>query len=177
MPEFIKRKNKVNGPFSTAQVEGAIKSGKIYEDDEISSSENGPWTKISHRIAGNSDDRDLKGDSVEDWLGISSIAVAPKKKQEPEIAHSTPAGSSTTKRCPFCVELIAKAARKCKHCGEYFDQEEPQSGLKSFTWHLLGMGVAIATAIVIYLVINAMQEAHIRSLQNEIDQVIKRARN
>jgi predicted nucleic acid-binding Zn ribbon protein len=25
-------------------------------------------------------------------------------------------------RCPYCAEVIAAAAKKCKHCGEFLDQ-------------------------------------------------------
>lgn len=31
-----------------------------------------------------------------------------------------------TKRCPYCGEEILAVARKCKHCGEWLDKEEPK---------------------------------------------------
>ncbi|MFO0576206.1 MAG: protein kinase [Polyangia bacterium] len=34
---------------------------------------------------------------------------------------SAPAPASTTRRCPFCNEVIQSTARKCKHCQEYLD--------------------------------------------------------
>jgi TM2 domain-containing membrane protein YozV len=38
---------------------------------------------------------------------------------------SSPANSAATAdpkvRCPYCSELVAFGAKKCKHCGEFFD--------------------------------------------------------
>jgi TM2 domain-containing membrane protein YozV len=38
---------------------------------------------------------------------------------------SSPANPTATAeprvRCPYCSELVAFAAKKCKHCGEFFD--------------------------------------------------------
>jgi hypothetical protein len=38
---------------------------------------------------------------------------------------STPANPTATVepkvRCPYCSELVAFTAKKCKHCGEFFD--------------------------------------------------------
>jgi tRNA(Ile2) C34 agmatinyltransferase TiaS len=28
-----------------------------------------------------------------------------------------------TKNCPYCVETILAAAKKCKHCGEWFENK------------------------------------------------------
>ena len=41
---------------------------------------------------------------------------------------STPAAPTTAVqepqvRCPYCSELVAFAAKKCKHCGEFFDPQ------------------------------------------------------
>ncbi len=46
MPYFIKRDEKVNGPFTAAKVESAAKSGKLKETDLISSSREGPWEQL-----------------------------------------------------------------------------------------------------------------------------------
>lgn len=40
---FIKRKEKINGPFSLNQIQKAINSSQIKSQDQISVSEDGPW--------------------------------------------------------------------------------------------------------------------------------------
>lgn len=34
---------------------------------------------------------------------------------------------SETKMCPFCAEEIMVNAIKCKHCGEFFDQDQKRA--------------------------------------------------
>ena len=34
---------------------------------------------------------------------------------------STTAVTEPKIRCPYCSELVAFSAKKCKHCGEFFD--------------------------------------------------------
>jgi membrane protein YdbS with pleckstrin-like domain len=45
----------------------------------------------------------------------------------PEPAPATPvsADPESTKRCPFCGEVILTVAKKCKHCGEFLDRTAP----------------------------------------------------
>jgi serine/threonine protein kinase/Tol biopolymer transport system component len=35
--------------------------------------------------------------------------------------------SEATKRCPYCHEEILEAARKCKHCGEWLEDDPPET--------------------------------------------------
>ena len=48
-------------------------------------------------------------------------------------------------RCPYCSELIAFAAKKCKHCGEFFDPTLRQSRMPQ-AWN---PGVAAVLSLVI----------------------------
>jgi hypothetical protein len=178
MPQFIKRKNKINGPFSTAQITNAINSGKIREDDEISSSETGPWLKIADWSFSNSMEHTAKEDAVEDWLGISNVATSQKKKQDPELVQSSPVPPAT-KRCPFCAESIAIAAKKCKHCGEHLDQIDSQRRPPVSSWpRRLALAGGIITFIAVFIfVIDSLQTAHIDSLEKKNAEIIERVRN
>ena len=40
-----------------------------------------------------------------------------------ELRASASAAISPTRQCPFCAETIALAAKKCKHCGEFLDDQ------------------------------------------------------
>jgi TM2 domain-containing membrane protein YozV len=62
---------------------------------------------------------------------------------------STLANSTATAepkiRCPYCSELVAFAAKKCKHCGEFFDSTLRQSRMPQ-AWN---PGVAAVLSLVI----------------------------
>lgn len=62
---------------------------------------------------------------------------------------STPPSAAATAepkiRCPYCAELVAFAAKKCKHCGEFFDPATRQSRTPR-TWN---PGVAAVLSLVI----------------------------
>jgi hypothetical protein len=54
---------------------------------------------------------------------------APEPKPEPSPEDSDPATAppGESRECPYCSETILASARKCRHCGEYLDQELRQT--------------------------------------------------
>lgn len=44
---------------------------------------------------------------------------------------SPTAATETNVKCPYCAEVIAAAAKKCKHCGEFLDQSLRQARMPS----------------------------------------------
>jgi hypothetical protein len=50
MQYFVKRKEKVNGPFTTAQIKSAAKSAKLNDTDLISNTEGGPWNTLGEAL-------------------------------------------------------------------------------------------------------------------------------
>ena len=61
---------------------------------------------------------------------------------------STPAAPTAATeakvRCPYCAEFVAFSAKKCKHCGEFFDPSLRQS--RQQTWN---PGVAAVLSLII----------------------------
>jgi hypothetical protein len=146
MQYFIKRNEKVNGPFDEPQIKSGVKSGKLKDSDLISNSKNGPWQTVQDALPfGASTSINLapvepatpeKGgvgdEEIDVWLGSASKAPIPAQNQAeelteqivvantPELSHQN-IPQRQTKDCPFCAEPIAVAAIKCKHCGEMLD--------------------------------------------------------
>src|SRR5438045_2989410 len=67
---------------------------------------------------------------------LNPVVVAPKAgtpaansatlvTPTPPTAESS--SPESTKRCPFCGEVILAIARKCKHCGEFLDRAAPDA--------------------------------------------------
>lgn len=50
MPYFVKRNEKVSGPFTGTQIKSAAKSGKLKEADLISGSKDGPWKALAQAL-------------------------------------------------------------------------------------------------------------------------------
>jgi len=46
-----------------------------------------------------------------------------------EEAFDSHSSQDDTRTCPFCVETILSAARKCRHCGEFLDRSPPKPEL------------------------------------------------
>jgi membrane protein YdbS with pleckstrin-like domain len=55
-----------------------------------------------------------------DPAGLAATAGGERTTSAPAAPDLMP-----TKRCPFCGEVILAIARKCKHCGEFFDRAAP----------------------------------------------------
>jgi TM2 domain-containing membrane protein YozV len=47
---------------------------------------------------------------------------ARNQKETMSTPASPPIAAETNVKCPFCAEVIAAAAKKCKHCGEFLDE-------------------------------------------------------
>jgi DNA-directed RNA polymerase subunit M/transcription elongation factor TFIIS len=50
------------------------------------------------------------------------IRIPQSNPPEVTIRTSQKAESPGHRNCPFCGEQVLKVAKKCKHCGEFFDQ-------------------------------------------------------
>jgi hypothetical protein len=104
---FIKRGEKINGPFSVEKLQGLKKAKKLKADDEISESAEGPW---------------------------NSIAAYYKAKQRVEQPSPSPAESSPkTVACEDYGGIVSRRAHQCPHCGAPIGQSERIKRIKRAT--------------------------------------------
>lgn len=74
-----------------------------------------------------------------------------------------------TKRCPYCGEEILAVARKCKHCGEWLDREEPKTEKKMIECPVCGEDVEEGTDICPYCNEPVAGAGRIRKPQEDYD--------
>lgn len=94
------------GPFSGSKLKGLVERGEISPEDQIKGSSSQRWRPA----------REVKG--LFDLPSVSEQAVA---------GRETPA---ETRNCPLCAETVAVAAKKCKHCGEFFEPLVRETGVE-----------------------------------------------
>jgi len=112
---WLKLGDEVTGPFSNSQISqlatlGLIKGGHQISPDKVK------WVPATK----------VKGlnltPAASDAPGGSSTQLELDNQVNP--AETPPRqGRAETRECPFCAEEILAKARKCKHCGEFLDQD------------------------------------------------------
>ena len=132
---FIKRSEKIHGPFSTKQVKSGLESGKLRDADLISESKEGPWQTVTEQfqepapvVEVISEDLPTGEDSFFENVEIPTLATpvaqfpAPTNKNEGE---ATEQGEDTNNNednsnlvvCKDCNKQVSKRAASCPHCG------------------------------------------------------------
>ena len=109
MPEqfFIKRGDKINGPFTVEKLQALKKAKKLKSDDEVSKSAEGPWKPLS---------------------------AHEKANQSSEQPNPSPAESSPkTVACEDCGGMVSRRAHQCPHCGAPIGQSERIKRIKRAT--------------------------------------------
>lgn len=90
---FIKRGSKTLGPFTAEKVAQLIKAKKLEPADEVSSSEDGPWDRLSDVY------KEIRN-------GSYAVPVATPEKVPPNVST-----------CEDCGGRVSKRAASCPHCG------------------------------------------------------------
>ncbi|MCP4945653.1 MAG: hypothetical protein GY924_27210 [Planctomycetaceae bacterium] len=143
MEFFVKRKDKVNGPFTLAQIKSGIKKSKLKLSDSFSNSKDGPWQRLSPKFIRLVTADDKQADEVDPFevLPDKSKPKSNKKVAHPKPAEPTdqavpessppvqePAPESPAPKkvidCSDCGGKVSRRAKSCIHCGAPL-QEEP----------------------------------------------------
>ena len=67
------------------------------------------------------------------------------------------AQSSTTKRCPYCKEIIQRTAIKCKHCGEMLNGEKRKGKIDTDVLGTIGLILPASASAFAYYWISQMR--------------------
>jgi hypothetical protein len=77
VPCYIKRKNKVTGPFTVGQIKSGIMTGKLQKSALISKSENGPWKTIEQSLSAKRKSAPLPSENVIELQELEVVADDP----------------------------------------------------------------------------------------------------
>lgn len=136
MEFFVKRNDKVNGPFTLAQIKAGIKKSKLKLSDGFSDSSDGPWKRLSPKFIRLVTSDDRQADQVDPFEVLPDRSkqkakqdVAKPNSAEP-IEHAAPEPSSPVQEpepatpapkklieCPDCGGTVSRRAKACIHCG------------------------------------------------------------
>ena len=73
MPFFIKRGEKVNGPFTEAQIKSGVSDGKLKSTDMIGISKEGPWVSLAQSLT-----KDVNQSSLQKDNTVPRVKAAPE---------------------------------------------------------------------------------------------------
>jgi TM2 domain-containing membrane protein YozV len=96
---YVQTMGEESGPFSGPELKQLVANKSLLPDSFIRQ-EGGNW---------------VVAESVQ---GLHFAKPAP-----PPINHTTVDMQPETKRCPYCAEIVAFQAIKCKHCGSSIDKQ------------------------------------------------------
>ena len=139
---FIKRGEKVSGPFSAGQVKKLAKDGKFRDDDGVSNRQDGPWTPVAKAFKKQqeaSHQESVTPEAETPATEPSETVQAPEEAEqiaeevlgitpESETPATEPSAVPRTQQCEDCGGVVSKRAAVCPHCGAPIvsDTEEQQ---------------------------------------------------
>ena len=116
---FIKRNEKISGPFSRKQLQSGIDSGKLKSNDIASNDKNGPWLVVDTIL-----------NEPVDLAELANSNLIPASSDEPgpplavEMQEQKAASNPNLIPCPDCYAQVSKRAINCPHCGSPMTEPE-----------------------------------------------------
>gem|GEM_PF-5204840 len=156
MAFFIKRNDKINGPFTETQFKSGAASGKLIATDLVSNSKQGPWSSLALALSNSSAQGELDGDaaatpsSAETTFQepppipeIDSKAILPSDVKEPE-APQVDDSSEITRRIKLLQE--GRVSYDKRLADRSLAKQERQLLIKSLSNLYRPLGDAVFTA-------------------------------
>lgn len=129
---FVKHRGKEQGPFSPKQLKHLAESGKITPENEVRMGNDGDWMAAA-KIKGLFGSSSKQTDSAySPRVTKPTSSPAPPVQAIAIVPAPAPTQIQDRSPCPFCGEMIASSAIKCRHCNEFLDgrprehQQPPQ---------------------------------------------------
>ena len=116
---FIKRNEKISGPFSRKQLQSGIDSGKLKSNDIASNDKNGPWLVVDTILNEPVDLTELANSNL---IPASSDETGPPLAVE--MQEQKAASNPNLIPCPDCYAQVSKRAINCPHCGSPMTEPE-----------------------------------------------------
>lgn len=129
---FLQDRGKELGPFSPKQLKQLTESGRITPEHNVRMGNDGDWIAAA-KVNGLFREKPKPTVTAYPQRAPESTRIPSPPPQAIAVVSATvPAPVQDRSPCPFCREMIASSAVKCRHCNEFLDgrpreyQQPPQ---------------------------------------------------
>jgi len=118
---FVRKGEKIHGPFSSKQLQQLAQSSKIYRHTQIRRGDDGEWVaarKLKGLFAASKPAVELITAHKSPPFEVVEVHPVPVDPPADTFIPAQPTPIATRVTCPVCGEEITHTAAKCKHCRE-----------------------------------------------------------